>query len=497
MATTVRSTDEQTSAATRLLRNYVHGQWQEVAGAETLEVRNPATGAVLARVPLSTTADVDRAAAAARAAFPGWRATPVLERARYLFKFRDLLEEHLEELALILVDEVGKALPDARAEIRRSIEMVEVATGMPSLMMGSNLEDISRGIDCDSVRQPIGVFAAIAPYNFPAMVPMWFLPFAIAAGNTFILKPSEQVPLSAIRAFELLDQVGLPPGVVNLVHGAREAVNGLLHNKEINGISFVGSAATAKYVYATAAANGKRVQALGGAKNHLVVMADCELERTLDAINSSAFGAAGQRCLAGSVVVAVGEAYEPLKAGLLRTAAALKVQDGHREDTDVGPVVSQTHKGKVADWIQKGVDEGADLILDGRKAEAAGNGDGCFLGPSIFDNVTPNMEIAKEEIFGPVLAIVRAKDLDEALTIINASRYGNATSIFTTSGKAVRQFKYSVQAGMIGVNIGVAAPMAFFTFTGWKDSFFGDLHAHGSDAIQFFTEKKVIISRWF
>jgi len=497
MATTVRSTEEQTSAATRLLRNYVHGQWQEVAGAETLEVRNPATGQILARVPLSTAADVGRAAAAARAAFPGWRATPVLERARYLFKFRNLLEEHLEELAVILVDEVGKALPDARAEIRRSIEMVEVATGMPSLMMGSNLEDISRGIDCDSVRQPIGVFAAIAPYNFPAMVPMWFLPFAIAAGNTFILKPSEQVPLSAIRAFELLDQVGLPPGVVNLVHGAREAVNGLLHNKEINGVSFVGSAATAKYVYATAAANGKRVQALGGAKNHLVVMADCDLERTLDAINSSAFGAAGQRCLAGSVVVAVGDAYEPLKAGLLRTAAALKVQDGHLEDTDVGPVVSQTHKGKVAEWIQKGVDEGADLILDGRTAAAAGDGDGCFLGPSIFDNVMPNMEIAKEEIFGPVLAIVRAKDLDEALTIINASRYGNATSIFTTSGKAVRQFKYSVQAGMIGVNIGVAAPMAFFTFTGWKDSFFGDLHAHGSDAIQFFTEKKVIISRWF
>ena len=495
MATTVAQDTRQAESTTRLLKNYVNGQWV-AAGSATLDVRNPATGELLAHVPLSSREDVDRAAQAARAAFPSWRRTPVLERARYFFKVRNLMEEHLEELALILVEEVGKALPDARAEVRRGMEMVEVATGMPSLMMGSNLEDIAREIDCDSVRQPIGVFAAIAPYNFPAMVPLWFLPFAVACGNTFILKPSEQVPLSAIRLFELLDQVGFPPGVVNLVHGAHDAVNGLLDHKEINGISFVGSAATAKYVYSRAAEAGKRVQALGGAKNHLVVMADCEMEKTLAAINSSSFGAAGQRCLAGSVVVAVGDAYEPLKAGLLRTAGALKVADGHDEDTDVGPVVSQAHKGKVAQWIERGVQEGATLILDGREAPAA-SGEGCFLGPTIFDDVTPGMEIAREEIFGPVLAIVRARDLSEALSIINASRYGNATSIFTTSGKAVRQFKYDVQAGMIGVNIGIAAPMAFFTFTGWKDSFFGDLHAHGSDAIQFFTEKKVIISRWF
>jgi malonate-semialdehyde dehydrogenase (acetylating)/methylmalonate-semialdehyde dehydrogenase len=496
MATTVtRSGEYQTGAAVRRLKNYVNGAWID-AGSSTQDVRNPATNQVLAQVPLSTFEDVDRAVKAAQAAFPAWRATPVLERARYFFKLKNVMEDHFEELAQILVDEVGKALPDARAEIRRGIEMVEVATGMPSLMMGNNLEDIARGIDSETVRQPIGVFAAIVPYNFPAMVPLWFLPFAVACGNTFILKPSEQVPLSAIRLFELLDQVGFPKGVVNLVNGARDAVNGLLEHKGIKGISFVGSAATAKYVYSKAAEHGKRVQALGGAKNYMVVMPDCELEPTLAAINSSAFGAAGQRCLAGSVVVAVGDVYERLKDGLVRTAGALKVQDGHFEDTDVGPVVSTTQKNKILGWIDKGVQEGATVILDGR-GTAAATGEGCFLSPTIFDNVKPEMEIAREEIFGPVLSIVRATDLDNALKIVNASRYGNASSIFTSSGKAVRQFRYSVEAGMLGVNIGVAAPMAFFSFTGWKDSFFGDLHAHGADAISFFTEKKTVISRWF
>ncbi|HEY8286083.1 MAG TPA: CoA-acylating methylmalonate-semialdehyde dehydrogenase [Chloroflexota bacterium] len=495
MATTVTRSEQHTSTTVRKLRNYVNGQWVE-AGSGTLEVRNPATNQVLAQVPLSTKDDVERAVAAARAAFPAWRATPVLERARYLFKVRQLMEEHLEELAQILVSEVGKALPDARLEIKRGIEMVEVATGMPTLMMGNNLEDISRDIDCDTIRQPIGVFAAITPYNFPSMVPLWFLPFAVASGNTFVLKPSEQVPLSSIRLYELMEQVGFPHGVINLVNGAHDAVNGLLESKGVNGISFVGSAATAKYVYARAAENGKRVQALGGAKNHLVVMPDCEMEKTLSAIMSSSFGAAGQRCLAGSVVVAVGDVYDSLKDGLLRRARGLKVQDGMLEDTDVGPVVSTNHKSKVEGWIEKGLAEGADLILDGRQSAAA-SGPGCFLGPSIFDKVTPEMEIAREEIFGPVVCVIQVKDLDEALAVVNASRYGNATSIFTTSGKAVRQYKYEVQVGMIGVNIGVAAPMAFFTFTGWKDSFFGDLHAHGADAISFYTEKKTIISRWF
>ena len=364
------------------------------------------------------------------------------------------------------------------------------------MMRVKGLEDISRGIDSDEVRQPIGVFAAITPYNFPSMVPYWFLPFAIASGNTFILKPSEQVPLSSIRTFELLDMLGLPPGVVNLVNGAHDAVNAIIRHPGINGISFVGSAATAKYVYRTAAEHGKRVQALGGAKNHLVVMPDCDMEKTLAAIMSSSFGAAGQRCLAGSVVVAVGDAHAPLKEGLLRHAKALKVQDGHLEDTDVGPVVSQAHKSRVEGWIEKGIAEGADLILDGRDAPPA-KGEGCFLGPTIFDNVTPDMEIAREEIFGPVLSVVKAKDLTEALSIVNASRYGNATSIFTSSGPAARQYKYHVQAGMVGVNIGVAAPMAFFSFTGWKDSFFGDLHAHGGDAVEFYTEKKTVITRWF
>ncbi|MDB5057493.1 MAG: CoA-acylating methylmalonate-semialdehyde dehydrogenase [Chloroflexi bacterium] len=495
MATTIARESQQTGAQVRHLQNYVNGKWVD-AGSSRLEVRNPATNQVLATVPLSTKDDVERAVAAARAAFPAWRATPVVERARYLFNLKYLLEEHFEELAVILVDEVGKALPDARGEIRRAIEMVEVACGMPTLMMGNNLEDISRDIDCETIRQPIGVFAAIAPYNFPAMVPYWFLPFAVACGNTFILKPSEQVPLSSIRTIELIEQAGFPAGVINLVNGAHDAVNGLLESKGINGISFVGSAATAKYVYKTAAEHGKRVQALGGAKNHMVVMPDCHMEKTLAAIMSSSFGAAGQRCLAGSVVVAVGEVYESLKQGLLDSARGLKVADGHEEDTDVGPVVSETHKSRVSGWIDKGVAEGADLILDGRDAPAA-NGEGCFLGPTIFDNVTPDMEIAREEIFGPVLSLIRAKDLDQALEIVNASRYGNATSIFTNNAKAVRQYRYHVQAGMVGVNIGVAAPMAFFSFTGWKDSFFGDLHAHGKDAVDFFTEKKTVITRWF
>jgi malonate-semialdehyde dehydrogenase (acetylating)/methylmalonate-semialdehyde dehydrogenase len=495
MAVTASDIKDQESSLNGVLRNYVNGRWVE-SRAATSPLRNPATGQVLAHVPLSTAAEVEEAAAAARAAFPIWRAVPVVERARYLFKLKNLLEEHFEELAQVMISEVGKALPDARAEVRRGIEMVEVACGMPTLMMGTNLEDVARGIDCDSVRQPIGVFAAIVPYNFPFMVPLWFLPFAVASGNCFILKPSEQVPRSAIRLFELIDQLGLPPGVLNLVNGAHDAVNALLHSPHINGISFVGSAATAKYVYSTAAQTGKRVQALGGAKNHMVVMPDCDLERTLDAINGSAFGAAGQRCLAGSVVVAVGDVYEPLKDGLVRTASSLKVQDGHLEDTDLGPVVSQAHKERVLGWIDKGISEGATVLLDGRQTAAAA-GPGCFLSPTIFDHVTPDMEIAREEIFGPVLSIIQARDLEHALEIVNSSRYGNAASIFTTSGKAVRRFKYAVQAGMLGINIGVAAPMAFFTFTGWKDSFFGDVHAHGSDSVLFFTEKKVVISRWF
>jgi malonate-semialdehyde dehydrogenase (acetylating)/methylmalonate-semialdehyde dehydrogenase len=480
------------------LRNYIGGQWVEAETPEWGTVANPATGQILAEVPYSTAQTVDQAVQAAQAAFPAWRVRPPLERARYFFKVKNLLEDHFEELARILSDEAGKALPDSRGEVRRGIEMVEVATGIPSLMMGQYLEDVAHDIDGEMIRQPIGVFCAITPFNFPNMVPLWFMPFAVACGNTFIVKPSEQVPLSQIRMFELLDQVGFPRGVINLVNGSREAVNALLDHKGVRGVSFVGSATTAKYVYTKAAAAGKRVQALGGAKNFMVVMPDAAMGKTLDAIMGSAFGAAGQRCLAGSVVVAVGDVYDTLKQGLVSTASALAVGDGHSEKTDVGPVISKTHQGKVQGWIEKGLAEGATLLLDGRQhPTAVAHQEGCFIGPTIFDGVRPEMSIAQEEIFGPVLSLVRARDFDEAVSIVNGSRFGNASSIFTRSGKAAREYKYRVQAGMIGVNIGVAAPMAFFSFTGWKESFFGDLHAHGRDAIEFFTEKKTVITRWF
>jgi len=493
-----RVSETQGASPTRRLRNYVGGAWVEAQPVEWGTVTNPATGEVLTAVPYSSAGDVDRAVKAAQAAFPVWSERPPLERARCLFTVKNIMEEHCEELAAILTSEVGKTLADARLEVRRGIEMVEVATGIPSLMMGQTLENVSRSVDCSSLRQPIGVFCAIAPYNFPNMVPLWFLPFAVACGNTFVLKPSEQVPLSQIRLFELLEKADFPPGVINLVNGSRDAVNALLDHPGIRGVSFVGSAATAKYVYSRAAEQGKRVQALGGAKNHLVVMPDAPLAPTLDAIMNSAFGAAGQRCLAGSVVVAVGDVYDTLRKGLIETAAALHVGDGRVETTDVGPVVSKEHKRKVLDWIDKGLEEGAHLVLDGREHPASSDSAaGCFIGPTIFDGVTPDMTIAREEIFGPVLAIVRASDLDEALEIVNGSRYGNAASIFTSSGKAARAYKHRVQAGMVGVNIGVVAPMAFFSFTGWKDSFFGDQHAHGRDAINFYTETKTVVERWF
>ena len=498
MATVEKIPTTQGATTIRRLQNYIGGQWVDAEATEWGTVVNPATGQALADAPYSGGRDVDRAVQAARAAFPAWSERPPLERARYLFTVKNIMEAHFEELATILTDEVGKALPDSRLEVRRGIEMIEVATGIPSLMMGQALENVSRSIDSVALRQPIGVFCAIAPFNFPSMVPLWFLPFAIACGNTFVLKPSEQVPLSQVRLFELLQEADLPPGVINLVNGSRDAVNALLDHSDIKGVSFVGSAATAKYVYSRAAENGKRVQALGGAKNHMVVMPDAVMKPTLDAIMSSAFGAAGQRCLAGSVVVAVGDVYESLKKGLIETASALRVDNGRNEATDAGPVVSKTHQGKVRGWIEKGISEGAELILDGREHPVATERtEGCFIGPTIFDGVTPEMEIAREEISGPVLSIVRATDLDDALEIVNKSRYGNASTIFTSSGKAAREYKHRVQAGMVGINIGVVAPMAFFSFTGWKDSFFGDQHAHGRDAINFYTETKTVVERWF
>jgi malonate-semialdehyde dehydrogenase (acetylating) / methylmalonate-semialdehyde dehydrogenase len=482
----------QAETAVRTIKNYIGGSWVDAEGSESLDVANPATGEVLAQVPMSSGADLDRAVAAAREAFPAWRATPPVERARACFRLKYLLEERQDDLAELVSRDNGKAIKDAAGEVRRGIECVEVATGITSLMQGANLEDVSRGIDSDMIRQPIGVFAAITPFNFPFMVPLWFLPFAVACGDTFILKPSEQDPLASELLFELLDQAEVPPGVVNLVNGGKDTVNGILEHPGINGVSFVGSTPVAHHVYATAAKHGKRVQALGGAKNHVIVMPDAELDSAVDGVLSSAFHAAGQRCLANSVCVAVGDVYEPLKERLVEKGEAMVIGEGIDPETEVGPVISAAARERIGEWIDKGLAEGGDLVLDGRDK---GNGDGYFLGPTIIE-AEPGAEIAKEEIFGPVLTLVRARDLDHALAIMNQSSKGNAASIFTTSGGAMRKFRHDAEAGMIGVNIGVAAPMSYFPFTGWKESFFGDLHAHGHDGIDFYTEKKIVITRW-
>ncbi|QEC49457.1 CoA-acylating methylmalonate-semialdehyde dehydrogenase [Baekduia soli] len=485
------------ATATRLLHNYVGGAWAPASAGDALDVTNPATGEVLARVPLSNAADLDAAVRAARAALPVWRDVSVIERARTLFGLRAGLERRKEDLARSVTTEMGKTIVDARAEVARTIEMVEAACAIPTTMQGRILEDVSRNVDCETVRQPVGVCAAIVPFNFPAMVPFWFLPFAIACGNTFILKPSEQVPLTQQIAFEIIEELGLPAGVVNLVNGGREIVEGMLDHEGIDAISFVGSAPVARLVYERAAKTGKRVQALGGAKNHMVIMPDAVMDKTVSGIIASAFGAAGQRCMAGSVVITVGKAHDRLLPDLVEATRALALGDGTEDGVDVGPVVSCEARDRIRDWIDRGVAAGATPAVDGREAGDGLAPGGAFVGPTILDGVTPDMDIAQEEVFGPVLAIVRAGSLDEAVEIINASRFGNGTSIFTENGAAVRRFRHDVQAGMIGVNIGVAAPVAFFPFTGWKDSFLGDLHAHGTDAVEFFTRKKTVTSRWF
>jgi malonate-semialdehyde dehydrogenase (acetylating)/methylmalonate-semialdehyde dehydrogenase len=481
-----------TDTATRVLDNYVGGRWTTSSTDELLDVTNPATGEVLARVPLSTPGELDAAVAAGREALPAWRAVAVPERARRLFALRDKLEARREELARSVTTEMGKTLPDARAEVGRMIEMVEAACAVPTTMQGRIIEDVARNVDCETVRQPVGVCAAIVPFNFPAMVPFWFLPFAIACGNAFVLKPSEQVPLTQSLAFEVLDELDLPPGVVNLVNGGPAVVDAILDHPGIDAVSFVGSAKVARHVYSRAAASGKRVQALGGAKNHMVVMPDAVLDKTVAGILGSAFGAAGQRCMAGSVVVAVGDAHDRLRDALREAAGSLRVGDGLEEGVDVGPLVSPTACERVRGYVDRAVREGAELVVDGREA---GAGD-AFVGPTILDGVTPDMEVWRDEVFGPVLAMVRAESLDDAIGVVNGSRYGNGVSIFTESGAAVRRFRHDVEVGMVGVNIGVAAPVAFFPFSGWKDSFLGDLHAHGPDAVEFYTRKKTVTTRW-
>ena len=481
----------------KALQNYIDGEWADSKSSRWLNVHNPATDEVIARVPLSSADEVHAAVKAAKDAFQDWRETTPFTRSRYLFRMKNAMEERFEELAQAIVLEHGKIIDEARGEVRRGIENVEVAAGVPSLMMGYNMEDVSQGIDEECVYQPAGVFCCVAPFNFPNMVPLWFLPYAIACGNTYIVKPSERCPISQNLLFEILDEIDIPPGVVNLVNGDKEAVDTLLEHPDVKGLSFVGSTPVGRYLYAKAAEHGKRAQCQAGAKNCLVVMPDADLQATVASIMTSAFGTAGQRCLAGALVVAVDEVYEPLKDALVESAKRIRVGYGMDETVQMGPVISKEALQKIVGYIEKGLEEGATLLLDGRGIEVEGYPNGYFLGPTIFTDVTPEMTIAKEEIFGPVLGIIRVRDFDEALEVIHSSPYGNAASIFTSSGKWGREFKYRVEAGNIGINIGIAAPIASFPFSGMKDSFFGDLHGQGRDAIEFFTERKVVITRWF
>jgi malonate-semialdehyde dehydrogenase (acetylating)/methylmalonate-semialdehyde dehydrogenase len=475
--------------------SYIGGRWVAPEGKTSQPIVNPANGETLAILPYSNAADVDRAVKDAHRAWLEWREVPVVDRVQPLYRFKTLLEKNVREIGAILTRENGKTLEDAMTEVKRGVQMVEVACGMPSLMMGDSLNDVAKGIDCRTIRQPIGVCAGITPFNFPAMVPLWMYPFAIAAGNTFLIKPSERVPMTPTRVVELLLEAGLPAGVIQLVHGGREVVEALLAHPLIKAISFVGSSPVAKIVYKEAAAHGKRVQALGGAKNHLVVMPDADLPQTVDAIMGSAFGAAGQRCLAGSVLVPVGDVAEPLLDLLVKKAKALTVGDPLEVGIQVGPLVSEDQKKRVLGYIEKGVAEGAKAICDGRSVDA--DPSGAFVGPTVLDHVQPTATVAREEIFGPVLSVIRAKDLDDAINLVNSSDFGNTTTIYTKSGKAAREYQSRVEVGMVGVNMAVAAPMAFFPFAGWKNSFFGDLHAHGKDAVAFYTEQKVLMTRWF
>ncbi len=481
-------------AEARVLENFVAGGWVRSSSNEVLDVPDPSTGSLLARVPLSTARDVDAAVTAARAAFPDWRETPVPDRARRMLKLRSLLEDHLDELARTVVQENGKTLEEARGSIRRGIEATEFAASAPTTMQGFVLEDVAKGIDTELVRQPVGVVAGITPFNFPVMIPLWMAPLAMVCGNTFILKPSERVPLSAVRLARLIGEAGIPPGVFNMVLGKKEAVDALLVHPGISAISFVGSAPTARHIYTTGTAAGKRVQALAGAKNYMIVMPDADLSKTVPAIVSSAFGQAGERCLAGSVIVVVEPVGDALVDALSSEVRKLKVGEGWAPETTVGPVIRSEDRERVLQWIQTGEREGAKIVA---KGTAPDRPDGYYVPPVLFDQVRPEMTIAQEEIFGPVLSVIRAGSLAEAIEVANRSRFGNAAAIFTRDGKAAREFRYRIEAGMLGVNIGVPAPAAYFPFAGWKGSFFGDLHATGRDAVEFYTHKKVVTTRWF
>lgn len=484
------------TVAAQTVNNYINGGWAAPGGSEFAQVIDPGTGELLARVALDGGGDVAAAVEAAEAAFAAWRRTPPGDRIQALFRLKALMEEHFEEIARTVTVENGKTLADARGEVRRGIENVEVACGIPTLMQGRTLENIASGVDELMFRQPIGVVAAITPFNFPCMIPFWYLPYAIACGNTMIVKPSERVPLTMQKVFGLIEQIGLPPGVLSLVNGGKETVDALLDHPQVRGISFVGSTPVARSIYARAAANGKRVQCQGGAKNHVVIMPDADMEVASRGVSDSAFGCAGQRCLAASVAVTVGAAQRTFRDAIAATASGLRVGYGLDEAVQMGPVISAQSKQRIAAAIASGVGIGATVVVDGRDARVPGYEDGYYVKPTVLDGVPADSALARTEIFGPVLSLTHARDLDEAIAIIAQSPYGNAASIFTASGAAARRFRNEATTGNVGVNIGVAAPMAYFPFSGWKDSFFGTLHAQAGDAIEFYTDKKVVVERW-
>ncbi|GAB4463384.1 MAG: CoA-acylating methylmalonate-semialdehyde dehydrogenase [Anaerolineae bacterium] len=478
------------------LLNFINGQWQRSGANNYLDVTNPATAQVMTQVPLSPGAEVAEAVEKAAAAFIDWRATPAVERIQPLFKLKSLLEENRDALARIVTDECGKTYGESLGELQRGIENVETACGIPMLMQGYNNEDIARGIDEHMIRQPLGVVAAITPFNFPAMIPLWFLPYAVATGNCFILKPSEKVPMSSQKLFELIEQAGFPPGVLQLVNGGKETVDALLDHPTVRAISFVGSTPVAKYIYSRATANGKRAQCQGGAKNPVVIMPDADMEMTTKIMADSAFGCAGQRCLAASVAVTVGAAQDEFIERIADVAAARKVGYGLNDGIEMGPVITRESKSRIEGLIGKGAAEGATIVVDGRNQQVSGYEEGNFVFPTVLDHVPPQGEIARTEIFGPVLSVMRSHTIDEAIALVNDRAYGNMACIFTSSGANARQFRHLADAGNIGINIGVAAPMAYYPFSGWNDSFFGDLHGQGRHGVEFYTQTKVIVERW-
>jgi malonate-semialdehyde dehydrogenase (acetylating)/methylmalonate-semialdehyde dehydrogenase len=482
--------------AVEQLANYINGAFQPSHASDFLDVRNPATAETLVRVPVTPRAEVDAAAQAALAAWDGWRRTPALERIQYLFKLKNLLEEHYKDIARIITQECGKTLAEAEAEMRRGIENVEVACGIPMLMQGYNNEDIASGIDEHMFRQPVGVVAAITPFNFPGMIPLWFMPYAVACGNCFILKPSEKVPLTSARLAALIDQAGFPKGVFQVVNGAKETVDAILDHPAIRAVSFVGSTAVARYVYSRATANGKRAQCQGGAKNPVIVLPDADMDMTTKIVADASFGCAGQRCLASSIAITVGEARDMFRESIADAAASRTVGYGLDPSVEMGPVITHESRQRIEMLIGKGASEGANVLVDGRAPAIAGYEQGFFVRPTILDNVDPSSEIAKTEIFGPVLSLMHVETIDDAIALVNSGSYGNMACVFTNSGPAARKFRYEARAGNIGINVGVAAPMAFFPFSGWKESFFGDLHAQGRHGVEFYTETKVVVERW-